>query len=118
MLPENEHNMAREFFLALDVEVHGRAAHFIVEGRFVRAQVPWVKVCEASGYEGDAKSPEEVLKGGERPKKWKDVTFTELIAATFDRKRGLSEKMCRAAYQSFDKSGDRQALERAIDQVL
>ena len=29
MLPENEHNMAREFFLALDVEVHGQATwHF------------------------------------------------------------------------------------------
>lgn len=81
-----------------------------------RAQVPWVKVCEASGYEDAAKSPEEALPLGllrrslKHLKTSQDVTFTELIAATFDRKRGLSEKMCRAAYQSFDKSGDRQVM--------
>ena len=34
-----------------------------------------------------------------------DVTFNELIAATFDRKRGLSEKMCRVTRQSFGRGG-------------
>lgn len=80
MLPESENNVAREFFLHLDTECRG--------------QIPWTAVCEASGYEHT--DTEE------------DVTFTEFIAATFDRKRGLGEKMCRAAYQSFDRTGDQQ----------
>lgn len=80
MLPESENNVAREFFLNLDTEYRGK--------------IPWTAVCKACEYENtDAEE---------------DITFTEFIAATFDRKRGLGEKMCRAAYQSFDKSGDQQ----------
>lgn len=89
MLPESENNTARDFFLALDVECRG--------------QVAWESFCEASGFEHDGSAQE-------------GVTFTELIAATFDRKRGLSEKMCRAAYQSFDKSGDQQVSLKDLEE--
>jgi len=82
MLPESENNTARDYFLALDVECRG--------------QVPWTVLCEACGFADIDETPKE------------DVRFTELLAATFDRKRGLGEKMLKAAYQSFDKSGDQQ----------
>lgn len=80
MLPENENNAAREFFLTLDNECRG--------------QVPWATMCEACGFEDIDDAPKE------------DVRFTELLAATFERKKGLSEKMLKAAYQNYDKSGD------------
>lgn len=47
-----------------------------------------------------------------------DVTFTELIAATFDRKRGLSEKMCRVARQSFGRGGSNGGGGCAVDLQL
>jgi len=89
MLPESENNAAREFFLNLDTDCLGK--------------VPWTALCEACSFEPDEAAEE-------------DVTFTELIAATFDRKRGLSEKMCRAAYQSFDKSGDQQVSLKDLEE--
>eukprot|EP00438_Fugacium_kawagutii_P019592 Skav228916 [mRNA] locus=scaffold2504:104207:106753:+ [translate_table: standard] len=74
MLPESENNAAREFFLSLDTECRG--------------QISFAAVCQACEYEHKASDEE-------------DVTFTEFIAATFDRKRGLGEKMCRVHISRF-----------------
>lgn len=38
--------------------------------------------------------------------KLKDFTYIEFLAATFDRKVCLTEDVCRAAFNSFDKNGD------------
>jgi calcium-dependent protein kinase len=38
--------------------------------------------------------------------KLKDFTYIEFLAATFDRKECLTEDVCRAAFESFDKNGD------------
>eukprot|EP00440_Ansanella_granifera_P029895 gb/GFBE01032476.1/.p1 GENE.gb/GFBE01032476.1/~~gb/GFBE01032476.1/.p1 ORF type:complete len:576 (+),score=136.67 gb/GFBE01032476.1/:1-1728(+) len=82
MLPESETAGAREIFLSLD--------------KGCRGKVTWKDLCEAVGSEaGESDDCEK-----------EDIAYMELLAATFEKKRALSEKMCKAAYQSFDKSGD------------
>lgn len=38
--------------------------------------------------------------------KCKDISYTEFLAATFDRQRCLTDEVCRAAFNSFDKNKD------------
>mmetsp|Transcript_93423 Transcript_93423/g.166221 ORF Transcript_93423/g.166221 Transcript_93423/m.166221 type:complete len:555 (+) Transcript_93423:136-1800(+) len=81
MMSEFETAATRDFFLALD--------------RQCRGSIRWEDLCEEVGFD-DAK-------GGDG--KNEDISYTELLAATLEKKK-LSEKMCKAAYQSFDKSAD------------
>lgn len=83
MQPEQETTIARELFLSLDVRCTGK--------------ISWESLCKACEH-----TIGEVDAYGDT----QEISYTEFLAATCEKKRSLTDKMCKAAYQAFDKSAD------------
>lgn len=83
MQPEQETTTARELFLSLDVRCTGK--------------ISWESLCKACEYTNS-----EVDDYDDK----EDISYTEFLAATCEKKRSLTDKMVKAAYQAFDKSAD------------
>lgn len=104
MLDESETGPSRRLFDCLDEDGDG----MISMAELVE------KVAKA--IEKSAKSGLRALKRDEAEKMFlaegnpanglKDFAYTEFVAATFDRRRCLKEKVCRTAFNIFDKNGD------------
>eukprot|EP00930_Biecheleria_cincta_P024949 TRINITY_DN17808_c0_g1_i2.p1 TRINITY_DN17808_c0_g1~~TRINITY_DN17808_c0_g1_i2.p1 ORF type:complete len:611 (+),score=96.75 TRINITY_DN17808_c0_g1_i2:39-1871(+) len=78
---------SRRYFLALDTKGNG-----LVPASEIRKRL---KVLG-----------EEVAEGTLADKHHTDFTYLEFVAATFNRKRYLTDKLCKAAFSVFDKNGD------------
>lgn len=94
LLNEEDIAVLRRVFVSLDQDGNGLLAVSELRDKLKKAQVQVTDI-------DDIFEDHDTLQGGQR-----DFSYTEFLAATFDRKLCAKEEVCRAAFQSFDKNGD------------
>lgn len=101
MLGEAEVGPCRQLFLAMDDDCNG----FVSMSELVA-----LSKATASGSKGQKsikkKDAIKIFKADGHEEAIQDFTFTEFIAATFNRKKCLTEKVGKVIFNSFDKNGD------------
>ncbi|CAE7825287.1 CPK2 [Symbiodinium sp. CCMP2592] len=101
MLGEAEVGPSRQLFLAMDDDCNG----FVSMSELVA-----LSKATASGSKGQKsikkKDAIKIFKADGHEEAIQDFTFTEFVAATFNRKKCLTEKVGKVIFNSFDKNGD------------
>ncbi|CAE7436548.1 CPK2 [Symbiodinium pilosum] len=101
MLGEAEVGPSRQLFLALDEDCNG----FVSMSELVALSKAAANVTKSS-KSIKKKDAIKIFKADGHEEAIQDFTFTEFIAATFNRKKCLTEKVGRVIFNSFDKNGD------------
>lgn len=103
LLTESQLKLPRESFLAFDFDGDGHISlqemKESIEGKDGRKKSIHVK-------QGDVEEMFSIATNQSTPDAMLDFTYTEFLAATFDRQKYLDEDVCRAVFFSFDKDGD------------
>lgn len=104
LLADEHVKAARDLFISMDVDGDGQISVAEVE-RQLRSLKEEGKVDKAM----NRREVERVFRDWDADKSGqylKDFTYTEFLAATFDRKTCLTEAVCREAFNSLDKNKD------------
>mmetsp|Transcript_55351 Transcript_55351/g.172090 ORF Transcript_55351/g.172090 Transcript_55351/m.172090 type:complete len:431 (+) Transcript_55351:1-1293(+) len=96
LLAEDQIRASREAFITLDADADGLISLSDLQGRLRTAELEEA----ARGGNGRAQSLLQFLDGAAGP--WKACTYTEFLAATFDRSTYCTRPVCIAAFNVFD----------------
>mmetsp|Transcript_30381 Transcript_30381/g.50170 ORF Transcript_30381/g.50170 Transcript_30381/m.50170 type:complete len:500 (+) Transcript_30381:3-1502(+) len=105
LLADEHVKAARDLFISMDVDGDGQISVAEVEQQ-LRSLMAEGKVDKAMT---NRREVERVFRDWDADKSGqylKDFTYTEFLAATFDRKACLTEAVCREAFNSLDKNKD------------
>lgn len=100
LLGEEQTRAPREAFVALDADGDGLVSLTDLRGRFHTPEL--VQAVE----DGDSEAMELLSFLGIPVGRWKAITYTEFVAATFDRKTYCTKSVCWAAFNVFDTDGN------------
>jgi len=100
LLSEEQTRAPREAFVALDVNGDGLISLSDLQERFQTPKL-WQEVEQGSSEARELLKVMDISEGT-----WRACTYTEFVAATFDRRTYCTKNVCFAAFNIFDINGD------------